>query len=236
MADGIDKKGVLYGVSVGPGDPELITLKAAKCIEACGVIAAPQTPAGNMLALDIARAAVDLSGKTIVPLRFAMSRDKARMRAAHEAAAAAVRVYLDAGRDVAMLNIGDVSIYSTFGHLQAVLRPLGYKTVMIAGVPSFCAVAARLNAPLTGGMDTPLIIAQGGGAGEILDAAGVKALMKSGRKLPQVLEELKARGLLENSAMVCNCGLPDERVYKTLAGVRPDGESGYFATVIVKGE
>ena len=83
--------GVLYGVSVGPGDPELMTLKAVHCLEKCPVIAAPQTAGGRMLALDIAKGAVDLSGKTILPLRFAMSLDPAVQKAAHIEAARAVK-------------------------------------------------------------------------------------------------------------------------------------------------
>ena len=63
-------KGTLYGVSVGPGDPELMTLQAVRCLRACPVIAAPQTASGQMLALEIARGAVDLSDKTVVALRF----------------------------------------------------------------------------------------------------------------------------------------------------------------------
>lgn len=229
----LTKKGTLYGVGVGPGDPELMTVKAVKCIEHCPVIAAPQTPAGGMLALDIARGTVNLAGKTIVPLSFAMSRDEAVMREYHLAAAQKLRAYLDNGQDVAMLNLGDVSIYATFGHLQAVLQPLGYPTAMVAGVPSFCAAAARLGRPLTGGMDEPLTIAPGGAAAGVLDAAGAKVLMKSGRKLPEVIDELKQRGLLKKSAMVCNCGLPGEQVYTELESYEPDGAAGYFATILI---
>ena len=105
--------GTFYGVSVGPGDPELMTLQAVRRLENCPVIAAPQTPKGGMLALDIAKGAVELSGKTILPLRFAMSLDPAVQKAAHIEAARAVKEYLDAGQDVAMLNLGDVSVYAT---------------------------------------------------------------------------------------------------------------------------
>ena len=66
------KKGVFYGVGVGPGDPELMTLKAVRVLERCPVIAAPRTKSGEMLALDIASAAVDLGEKTVVPLYFSM--------------------------------------------------------------------------------------------------------------------------------------------------------------------
>ena len=155
--------GTFYGVSVGPGDPELLTLQAVRLLRQCPVLAAPQTASGQMLALDIARRALgsELDGKTILPLQFAMSRDAAVLRASHETAASAVRPFLDAGQDVAMLNLGDVSIYATFGYLQEILQAQGYATAMAAGVPSFCAAAARLNQPLTGGMDAPLTIAPG---------------------------------------------------------------------------
>ena len=215
--------GVLYGVSVGPGDPELMTLKAVRCLEKCPVIAAPQTAGGRMLALDIARGTVGLDGKTILPLRFAMSRDPEVLRASHEEAARAVKEYLDAGQDVAMLNLGDVSVYATFGYLQEILEAEGYKTVRIPGVPSFCAAAARLGQPLTGGMEAPLTIAPGRHAAEVLAAPGTKVLMKSAEA-----------GLLGRSAMVCNCGLPDEEVWPDLSACDASRPAGYFATILVK--
>ena len=228
------RNGVLYGVSVGPGEPELMTLKAVRCLEKCPVIAAPQTAGGRMLALDIARGAVGLDGKTILPLRFAMSRDPAVLAASHKAAVQAVRPYLDAGQDTAMLNLGDVSIYATFGYLQRLLEAEGYPTAMAAGVPSFCAAAARLNVPLTGGMDAPLTIAPGSWAGRMLDTSGTKVLMKTGRQLPALLDTLRQADKLKNSALVCNCGLPDEQVCPDLSRGQPQVQPGYFTTVLVK--
>ena len=228
------RNGVLYGVSVGPGDPELMTLKAVRCLEKCPVIAAPQTAGGRMLALDIARGAVGLDGKTILPLRFAMSRDPAVLAASHKAAVQAVRPYLDAGQDIAMLNLGDVSIYATFGYLQEILQAGGYATAMAAGVPSFCAAAARLNVPLTGGMDTPLTIAPGGWTDRVLEMPGTKVLMKAGRQLPVLLDTLQQADKLKNSALVCNCGLPDEQVCPDLSRGQPQVQPGYFTTVLVK--
>lgn len=226
------RNGVLYGVSVGPGDPELMTLKAVRCLEKCPVIAAPQTAGGRMLALGIARGAVGLDGKTILPLRFAMSRDPEVLHASHEEAARAVKEYLDAGQDVAMLNLGDVSVYATFGYLQEILEAEGYKTVRIPGVPSFCAAAARLGRSLTE-MDLPVHIVPAGGfpLEEALDLPGTKVLMKSGRALPQVLEALESRGLLESSAMVQNCGLPGEQAAESLKDAPQSGS--YFTTLLV---
>ena len=229
-------KGTFYGISVGPGDPELLTLQAVRLIRQCPVLAAPRTSSGRMLALDIARRALgeELDGKTILPLQFAMSRDRDVLRASHEAAAAAVRPFLDAGQDVAMLNLGDVSIYAIFGYLQEVLEAQGCATAMAAGVPSFCAAAARLSRPLTGGMDAPLTIAPGGWADRVLDTPGTKVLMKNGTQLPALFEKLAASGKLAGSALVCSCGLPDEAVYPDLSFDRPEGPAGYFATVLVK--
>lgn len=229
-------KGIFYSVGVGPGDSELMTLKAVRVLESCPVVAAPQTKSGEMLALSIAQGAASLEGKIILPLQFTMSRDRAQQHAAHLEAVHLVREHLDAGRDVAMLNLGDVSIYATASYLLRILQQEGYETRMIPGVTSFCAVAARLNTSLTD-MNTPLHIVPGSSQ-EALDAtlslSGTKVLMKSGRQLPGVLEELRTTGQLERSSMVCNCGLPDEQVYENLSQFPAQQQAGYFATIVVK--
>ena len=228
------KKGIFYGVGVGPGDPELMTLKAVRVLTECPVIAAPQTKSGEMLALDIASGAVDLKDKELLPLFFSMDRDKAVQRTAHERAARAVREKLDEGLDVAMLNLGDVSIYATWCYLMDILNEEGYETVMVPGVPSFCAVAAKLGVSLTE-MNSAIHIAPGSGDLEkVLDLSGTKVLMKSGRQLPAVLETLKNRGQLEKTMLIENCGLPGETVCRDLERESPAEGAGYFATLIVK--
>ena len=176
------KQGIFYGVGIGPGDPELITRKAVRILESCPVIAAPQTGGERTLALEIARQAADLSGKTIVTLPFAMSRDREKQRAAHETAVEAIVPHLREGRDVAMLNLGDVSIYATYGYLMGLIQEQGFETEMIPGVPSFCAAAARLGISLTE-MNQPLHILPAGGCAveEELALTGTKVLMKSGK-------------------------------------------------------
>lgn len=227
------RNGVFYGVGVGPGDPELMTLKAVRILERCQVIAAPETKSGEMLALDIARQAVPMDGKTVLPLFFTMERDQERQREAHKRAADAIEAYLAQGQDVAMLNLGDVSIYATYSYLMELLKARGYQTVMVPGVPSFCAVAARLETSLTT-MNSPLhIIPAGGGLlEEALDLPGTKVLMKSGRQIEKVVDTLRDKHLIEKAAMVQNCGLPAETVYEDLN--EAPAQAGYFATILVK--
>ena len=229
------KKGVCFGVGVGPGDPELITLKAVRVLTRCPVIAAPQTKSGEMLALDIVRGAVDLAGKTILPLSFTMSQDKGVLQAAHEAAADAVQAHLDRGEDVAMPNLGDVSIYATWGYVMEVLNRRGYETVMIPGVPSFCAAAARLNATLVSwGSPLHIIPVGKGPVAPLVEQPGGKVLMKAGRGLSEIAQALGRTGQLDRAALVEDCGLPTERVWTDWDHLPQD--VGYFATVIVKEE
>ena len=181
------KKGVFYGVGVGPGDPELLTVKALRILGSWPVLACPQTKGEEMLALDIVRQATDVSGKTILPLHFTMSRDPDVQHQAHLEAAEKVCEYLEVGQDVAMPNLGDVSIYSTYCYLMELVKERGFETRMIAGVPSFCAVAAKLGISLTE-MNTPLHIAPGKAElSEVLHWPGNKNLMKSVRQMPEVM-------------------------------------------------
>lgn len=226
------KKGTFYAVSVGPGDPELLTRQACRILAQCPVLAAPQTPSGRMLALEIARGAVDLDGKQILPLQFSMSRDRTAREKTHRAAADCVERTLRAGKDVAMVNLGDVSLYATAYYVFDAVRKDGFVAVMIPGVTSLSAVAARLGWSLTE-PDLPLHILPGGEAlDEALALPGTKALMKSGSAIGAAAAALDRAGLLDRAAAVCNCGLPDERVCRDLREL-PD-EPGYFAAILVR--
>lgn len=225
-------KATLYGVGVGPGDPGLMTLKAVETINKCPVVAAPRTRNGRMVALEIARGAAVLSGKEIVLLDFSMSHDQEVREESHRKAAELLRAPLDAGRSVAMLNLGDVSIYATFRYIADILAPEGYPVEMVPGVPSFCAAAALLGEGLTD-MNSPLrLVPDGTGEAEYADEAGTVVWMKSGKNLPALLGKLAAAGVSDRVMVVQNCGLPDQRVYRGSAGI--EIEPGYFTVVILK--
>ena len=227
------EKACFYGVSVGPGDPQLLTFRAAGVIAACPVIAAPQTKGENRTALQIARQAVSLEGKEILPLPFLMTRDPQLLRQSHQALAGRVLSFLRQGKSVAMLNLGDISIYSTFSYLAELVEQAYFPTEWIPGVPSFCAVAAKLKTSLTV-MDRPVQIIPAGyrDLQQALDWPGTKILMKTGRAMPQVRQALRQAGLYEKTGLVQNCGLPEEKICRSLE--EADDQPGYFTTMVVR--
>lgn len=226
--------GILYGVSIGPGDPELLTIKAVKAIQSCNVIATPITSGEKTLALDIAKGAVAIEGKEIITLPFIMTRDKEILAKSHREIADTIEKKLDMGEDIAFLNLGDISVYSTFAYIMDILLKDGYTVKMIPGVTSFCAVASTLNIGLTQ-MNKPIhIIPSSSGISleEALDLEGTKVLMKAGKAMAQVKSTIVNKGLQEKAQLVQNCGLPNEIVCKDITTASDD--TSYFTTIIVK--
>ena len=234
-ACGREGAGVLYAVSVGPGDPGLVTLTAVRALKSCPVLAAVRTPGGATTALDIARGSADLSGKRVVELAFPMTRDADALAAAHEEAARAVCEELARGCDVAMPILGDASIYSTFHHVKPLVERAGFACSVIPGVPSFCAVAAALGENLTPQMDAPLHVLPTGyvDVPAALELPGTKVFMKAGRSLEGLASELSERGLADHAFAAQNCGLAGERLWPSLEET-PGADGAYFTTVVVR--
>ncbi|MEG2174950.1 MAG: precorrin-2 C(20)-methyltransferase [Oscillospiraceae bacterium] len=224
-------KGKLYGVSVGPGDPELMTLKAVSCIRKCPVLAAPRTSGGNSLALKIASGGVDISDKHIEYLDLLMTRDHDKLTESYGAAADCIAVHLDAGRDVSVLNLGDASLYSSYSYLCQILLERGYEAETIPGVMSFSACAALLNRSLTD-MDMPLHILPASlpNLASALSLPGGKVLMKSGHALPQIKHLLHQLGLAERSVIVTDCGLPTQCTFHKIDEATSES---YFTTIFI---
>ena len=148
--------------------------------------------------------------------------------------AAQVMAVLDTGKDVAMLNLGDPSLYATYSPIQERVLAAGrYEVITIPGVPSFCAVAARLNRSLTK-PHLPVHIIPGGypGVEEALAAPGTKVLMKAGKEAARVHALLKGRPY--TAQMVTACGLPAEAVWEDLSQV--EGAKSYFSTILIREE
>lgn len=222
--------GRLFGVSVGPGDPELLTLKAIRVIQQCAVIAVPQTPGGNTLALDIVSSAVDLKGKKILYLEHAMAKETGVLRAQYQRNGQQLKTQLLQGKDVALLNLGDISIYSTCSYLLEMLDREGFECKWIPGVTSFCACAAESGHSLVQ-WDQPLSIFPGSYSNTetALDRAGCKVLMKSGSSLPAIQKDIIEKGLAEKCVVVSDCGLPSQKIGKIA-----DDYQSYFTTIIIR--
>ncbi len=239
------KRGTFYGIGVGPGDPELITVKALKIIKSSPIIAAPRTGNGDMVALDIVWRTGILSesaeiaeefDKKILAMDFTMDKDPAKRKENYRKNAEAAARYLDNGQDVAMVTLGDVSLYSTVHYIADELISRGYEIIMVPGVPSFSAAAASLAIPLAE-MDAPVHIIPSvrNNSDDYLDLPGTKVLMKAGRHLHRTLDELDRRGLLDVTSLAVNCGMDDEILIKKLGDNEPlPDKTGYFTTVIVR--
>jgi precorrin-2/cobalt-factor-2 C20-methyltransferase len=227
--------GTLYGIGIGPGDPELITLKAKRRIEACPVIVAPVRAEGERsTALGIVRSEIDLEGKTVLELVFEMSGDAADYDRCGDAAAEIIIRELERGRDVAMISLGDVSVYSTYMYTEGCIRARGYRTVSVPGIPSFCGGAALAGIPLTLG-DEGLAIVPAAKGNPLVEAAldGFEnvVIMKAGRSLDAIAGMLEARGLpAECATVIHNVGMEGEYI----GPIDVSRDHGYFTTVIVK--
>ena len=224
-------KGTLYGIGVGPGDPELITRKAERLIRACPVAAVPGEEAERSVAYRIAVQAVpELAEKEVLAIPMPMSRDASRVAAFHEAGAVRIAEILESGRDVAFLTLGDPTIYSTYIYLHRQIEQQGYPTEIVSGIPSFCAAAARLGESLAERDQTLHIIPSSYPIADALSLPGTKVLMKSGKKIGAVREALLAHG--GSVAMIENCGMEGERSFRGAEQIPED--AGYYTLLIVR--
>ncbi len=223
--------GKLYGLGVGPGDPELLTRKAVRILREADVIAAPDAGSGSGTALHVVREFVE--GKPILSCVTPMVRDRAALDEAHDKIAEQLCALLREGKNVAFITLGDPAIYSTYLYVHRRVLARGYEAELVPGVPSFCAAAARLNGSLCEGSERLLIVpASHKSIDDCLVQDANLVFMKAGRELPALRASLSAQGLLEKASLVVNCGMEDERVYRRFADA-PE-EAGYFALVIVK--
>lgn len=223
--------GILYGAGVGPGDPELMTLKAVRLVRENEVIALPGPVAEETVAYQIAVQAVpELKQKTLLSVAMPMTHDKDEMDRNHDRAADTIEEYLKKGQNVVFLTLGDPTIYSTYLYVQKRINARGYVTELISGITSFCAAAARTNTPLVEWNEQLHVIPAVHRLDSTLELPGNYVLMKSGKKMNQVKEILAASG--KDVIMVENCGMENEHIYRGVEEI-PD-DAGYYSLIIAK--
>lgn len=230
--------GTLYGIGVGPGDPELITLKAVRMLEKVDMIfTAASTKNDYSLAVDIAKPYLP-AGIDIETLKFPMSKDKAVMVQAWQDNAKRIADVLEAGRHAAFLTLGDPLTYSTYGyvlrHLKAGWPDL--PLVTIPGITSYHAAAAATNQPLVEGEES-LLIMSGVHGGERFQQMPHKpdrvVFLKAYRNVEGIYNALEFTDMLSGSMAVSNCSRKDEKIYpdlKQLCEQRPN----YWTLILAK--
>lgn len=224
-------KGILYGIGVGPGDPELMTLKAVRLIRENEIIAVPGENVKETVAYRIAVQAVpELADKKLLPIHMPMTHDQNEMKRWHEKGARELETHLDQGMNVIFLTLGDPTIYSTFTYLQKIVDRHGYETRLVSGITSFCAAAARINTPLVEWNEPLHILPAVHQLEAELEQPGNYVLMKSGKKMNQVKSILSESG--RAVSMVENCGMENEQIYKSTTEI-PDNAS-YYSLIIAK--
>lgn len=224
-------KGIAYGVGVGPGDPEYMTLRACRLIRENEIIAVPDKVPEQSVAYRIAVSAVpELKEKTLVPVWMPMLRDRAKIDEEHRKAAKLLETYLDAGRNVVFLTLGDPTVYCTFSYIQHYLEADGYTVELVSGVTSFCAAAARLGVPLVEWDEQLHILPAVHRLEAQLDQPGNYVLMKSASAMPAVKDMLRRSG--RAVSMVENCCMDSERCFRGVDEI-PD-DAGYFSLIIAK--
>jgi precorrin-2/cobalt-factor-2 C20-methyltransferase len=224
--------GTAYGIGVGPGDPELITLKGVRLLAACPVIAYPAPDDGDSLARAIAAPHIP-DGRIEIVIRTPMATDRFPALAVYDAAADDIAAHLAAGRDVAILCEGDPFFYGSFMYLFERLAARA-PVAVVPGVTSLTACAARLGAPLAARNDVLTVIPATLDADTLaarLADCDSAAIIKVGRNLAKVRAVLASTGLAAHARYIERATMPAERIQPldTVA----DGDAPYFSMILV---
>jgi precorrin-2/cobalt-factor-2 C20-methyltransferase len=223
--------GRLYGLGVGPGDPELLTLKALRLLREVPVVAYPAPEHGDSFARSIVAAWIEVHQREIT-IRFPM-RPGPPPIAVYDAAAALLAAELDRGHDVALLCQGDPFFYGSF--INVFTRLAGrYRIEIVPGISSLTACAAAAALPLVSGDQSLGVISATLDEAELarrLGEADVAAIVKLGRHVAKVRRVLDRLGLIDGAIYIEHATLADQRV-APLACIAP-GEAPYFSMALV---
>ena len=223
--------GTLHLVGVGPGDPELLTLKAARLLGAIPVVAYPSTGEDSALALDIARNHLNPAA-TRLPIAIPMAVERGPAQTAYDSAAESILAHLRAGRDVAYLCEGDPLFYGSAMYLVSRVAPHATVTT-IPGVTSLTAAAAAISRPLAARNELLKILPAPLSDDELraeLTATPAAAIIKVGRHFDRIRALLAETGHADNAVVVEHATSPRQRITR-LADFAHD-ERPYFSTIL----
>lgn len=228
----------LYGVGVGPGAPDLVTLRALKILRAADVLALPRSNDwGESVAWSIVAPALAESTAEKLFLTFPMIKDPARMRPAVERALDAIGERLHAGRSVAFVTEGDPSLYSTFVYVAAEARRRWPEIAIevVPAVSSPLAVAAVTGVPLADGQERIAIVPANYGVADLdalLAMFDTVVLMKIGPEMPAIIAALERARLLDRAVYVSRATMKEQRIVRDLRTVEAE-RGDCFAMIVV---
>jgi precorrin-2/cobalt-factor-2 C20-methyltransferase len=230
--------GTLYGIGVGPGDPDLIPLKSIRIIQRVEVIfAASSTKNAHSQAVTIAATHIpETSDVRLLP--FPMTKDQAVKEACWQEHARTIIAELEKGHDVAFLTMGDSLTYATYGYVLKYVLALApdAPVVTVPGITAYQAAAARVNRPLVEGEESLLVLSgvEGGQRlRQLSETVENVVFMKAYRNAGDITDALEETNMLESSVAVANCCLANEEVIedvKTLRRRKP----GYWTLILAK--
>ena len=223
--------GVLYGVGLGPGAPDLITLRAARLIEDAKVVAYPSLAGGDSFARAIAADLIAPDAQEIV-MDVPMTVERAPAQAAYDTGAAQIAAALDAGRDVVCLCEGDPFFYGSFMYLYARLSDK-YQVEIVPGVTSITACAARAGMPLAARNERLTVLPGPLPEDELrtrIEGAESVVIMKVGRHLAKIRAVIDDLGLTDTAMYVERATLPQEVV---LPLAEAPEKAPYFSMILL---
>lgn len=232
-------KGVFYGLGVGPGDPELLTLKAHRILQQADVLCVPVTKMEKKsLALSIVAPYIK-EDKQVQELHMPMTQDAQTLIACWDEGAEQMLKLLQQGKNVAFLTLGDPSLFSTYTYLMTRIRSLDSEITIetIPGITSLAAAAGRINLPLAEGDETLTIVPalrHPEDLRSILRQNQNVVLMKVSHQFPELVRVLEEEGRIGKAVMVTRCGQPNEKITTDLTKLI-DQKIDYMSLIIVKG-
>jgi precorrin-2/cobalt-factor-2 C20-methyltransferase len=234
-----ENMGTLYGIGVGPGDSELLTLKGYRLLQECNVIAYPKKNADeNSYALGIVREYVNQTEKTMLGLVFPMTRNRAILEPKWRETVETVWGYLSKGQDVAFVTEGDPMVFSTFIHLGRLLKELypQAKVKSVPGVSSFHAAASQLQVPFADGDDSVAIVPATRDMEQMkrmLELHDCIVFIKIAKVFDTILDLLTELGLEKNAFVVTKVTGPDEMIWTDASELRGK-KLGYLTLMVVR--
>ncbi|MBF7097169.1 precorrin-2 C(20)-methyltransferase [Alkalibacter mobilis] len=229
-------KGTLYGIGVGPGDPDLLTMKAVKTLNDIDVVIVPVTAKGrSSKAYEIAKEYLNSTSR-IVNLEFPMinlRENNGQLNEKWKSNAKQIALILEGGENAAFLTLGDPMIYSTYSYMIPYLEENGVKPVTIPGITSFCASAALLNIPVSQGNESFAVLTDIKSKEELEDALDRfqdLVIMKASSATSIINQVVKDRSIEDKVYAVTDCGGEYESVAKGLL----NENMSYFTLIIIK--